>query len=503
MTCLFASRHHLLFLCALLVGSLAGCSRQRDGTTPADNPGVTPSKDESGQIADKEIPVAKQPKRGFHEYVKDPDLFRKEVGEKENADTAPPLTERELAHLVSAMRTRRLEYEEIQKLDKAGDKVVPLLQEALCDEKFLLHRYGKSVLDGSPMETALEILEKFRLPEARVLEPALRHPDEFFRYHALYYLARCGNYDAIVALKVGLNSESEQCRSWTLMGLGFLKDSPRGSKKFRTALFEAAVPLLEDKEHGPAEQAPRALLALNFEQAKRVLLGRDIFRPDNESINKVLKALIDANVPVPGPQLRSLLAGIKNKATGYPFDYAYADGLILLARVEGSNARDLIVDGQSWGNAQVKDGAARASEIVAGVTDAYGFVIDLFKRKGARGLTEPQLHYLTLCWLDAEVSNGGFSQFYFNSSGELAPYAVRAASAVGAPELAGIIQKANAMFGEKGPDPDRNKRMDQLSKVDLKALGELDTQYYRCSERLSEILPRFVAANSEAFKPAK
>jgi hypothetical protein len=101
------------------------------------------------------------------------------------------------------------------------------------------------------------------------------------------------------------------------------------------------------------------------------------------------------------------------------------------------------------------------------------------------------------------VRNGSFGQYYFNSSGDLAAQTVKAADAVGASEDAGIIQKANALFGKNGPDPDRNRRMDQLSKVDLKALEELDTRYYKCPEHLSEILPKFVATNAEALKPAK
>jgi hypothetical protein len=500
--CPFIAHPRHLLLCALLSASLVGCSKQGDRTASTHVPPVNQAREEELN-ADGEPPMAKRPKHGFKEYVKNPDLFRQEVQQKGTADSAPPPTPQELAELVSAMGRRRLEYEELQKLKRAGDQAAPLLQTALRDEKFLFHRYGKSVLDGSPLETALDLLESFGLPEARVLDPALRHPDEFFRYHALYHLARCGNDDAIDALTAGLNSPSERCHTWALMGLEFLKDSPRGSTKFRAALFEAALPLLADKEYGPAEHAPRALLALDFGRAKRVLLGLDVFRPENKSINKVLQALKDAKVPVPGSQLRNLLAGIKQKATGYPFDRAYAEGLILLARGEGSGARDLIADAQGWGNANVKEGAAEAAAVAAGVTDAYGFVIDVYRRKGAKGLTEPQLYYLTLCWLDAEVRNGGFSQFYFNSSGELAPYAVKATKAVGAPELAAIIQKANALFDKDGPDPDRNKRMDQLSKIDLKALEELDTRYYKCSEQLSELLPKYVAANPEAFTPAR
>jgi hypothetical protein len=489
---------HFLLQCILVLAPLAGCARQGRETATA---GHAANGSQDGQNTAAEIRMARRPKHGFGEYVKNPDLFRQEAEELEKATPAP--TQSELARLVATMRSRRLEYEELQKLTKAGDKAVPLLMEALRDKEFLFHRYGETVLDGSPMETALDFLEPFRLPEATVLEPALQHPDKFFRYHALCHLARCGNDEAIPALKIGLKSEIVDCRTWTLMGLAFLKNSPWGSPKFRAALFDAAVPLLDDKEYGPAEHAPRALLALDPARAKSVLLGKDVFGPSNRWMSEVLQALKEADVLVPGPQLRSLLAGIKSKAKDFPFDRAYAEALILLARAEGAHARDIIADAQSWGNARVKDGAAEASMVAAGIRDAYRFVTDLYERKGASGLTETQLYYLTLYWLDAEVNNGGFSQYFFNSSGDLGLHAVDAARAVGAPEVASIVQKANALFGKKGPDPDRDTRMDQLSKIDPKALEELDNKYYKCSERLSELLPRFVAAHSKSFKPAK
>jgi hypothetical protein len=216
-----------------------------------------------------------------------------------------------------------------------------------------------------------------------------------------------------------------------------------------------------------------------------------------------LRALVEADITAPGSQTRNLLAAIKTKAAEHPYDSAYAYGLVLLARCEGAGARDLVADAEAWGNADVKRGAAEARVAAAGVTDPYGFVISVYEKKGAAGLSQAQLYYLALVWLDAEVRNGGFSQYYFNSSGELAAHAVKAARAVGASELAVIIQRANDLFGKNGPHSDRDKRMVQLSKIDPRAFGTLETRYYKCSEQLGELLPRFVAANPDAFRPAK
>lgn len=493
----------LLLIFVLLLGGVGSCSNPNDATTREERKAAAPETGESGLDKDGDLKMAKQAEHGFKEYVKNPGLFRAEVKAMRRGEDVPPPTQKELVAIVSTMGKRRLQHEELQKLKMAGRKAVPFLREALQDKKVLFHRYGTSVLDGSPIETALDLLEPFAEPETGLLEPALRHSDVFFRYHALYHLARCGKDDSLDALKAGLKADAVECRTWTLMGLGFLKDSSRGSRKFRAAMFEATVPLLRDKEHDPAEHAARALLVLDVDRAKAVLTGKEFFRPDNERISDVLQALKDENISVSGRQLRDLLSGMKSKAARFPFDWAYADGLVLLARVEGARSRELIADAQSWGNERVKIGAARAAEIAADVRDAYSFVNNLYERKGVKALQEPQLHYLTLWWLDAEVNNGGFSQYFFNSSGDLASHAVKAAKGVGAPKVAAIIQKAIALFGVRGPDPDREKRMDQLSEIDLRTLEKLDEQYYQCSERLSEILPRFVAANPEFFKPAK
>jgi HEAT repeat protein len=444
--------------------------------------------------------VAKRPKHGFRDYVKNPDLFREEAREIDRADAAPAPAADRLAALVAALATRRPEYEDLQRLRKAGKKAVPLLIAALQDPTFLFHRYGAGVLDGTPMVSAFDLLEPFAEPPAAVLEPALRHEEEYFRYQALYHLARCGNDDAIPALEGGLASPSERCRTYALMGLEFLAKSGRGSGRFRRALFDAALPLLHDREYGPAGHAPRALLALDRERAVEVLSGAEVLRPDNRNVHNALRALKDAEVGVPAARLRALLAAVRDGANSYPFDYGYADGLILLARAEGKAAADVIADAQEWGNLRVRKAAAEAAGIVAGVRDAYAVVIDRFEGAGADGLSEPQLYYLTLSWLDAEVRNGGFSQYFFNSSGDLAGHAVEAAGAVGATEAARVIRKAVELFGPDGPNPDRDKRMDQLSTIDLATLKELDTRYYDCPDDLWELLPLYVARHPDEFR---
>ena len=198
------------------------------------------------------------------------------------------------------------------------------------------------------------------------------------------------------------------------MGLEYLQDS-RGSKEFRATLFEAIARLLKDLSF----HAPLALLNLDSTKARLVLMSKEVFHAENQSIDHILSAFRSKNVSVPSPQLRELLAALKDRAKASPFDRAYGDGLILLARAEGEGAKDLIADAEKWGNDNVREGAAKALEVAAGAVNAYRFVLDIYRQRSAKGLTEPQLDYLTLSSLDGQVRNGGFSQFYFNSSGDL------------------------------------------------------------------------------------
>src|SRR5690349_19083535 len=65
-------------------------------------------------------------------------------------------------------------------------------------------------------------------------------------------------------------------------------------------------------------------------------------------------------------------------------------------------------------------------------------------------------------WCQSEVCNGGFHQFFKNSTGVLAPEAVAAFHALGLPELAATVAQAIAWFGPTYPR-DREPRKQVLS----------------------------------------
>ena len=85
-----------------------------------------------------------------------------------------------------------------------------------------------------------------------------------------------------------------------------------------------------------------------------------------------------------------------------------------------------------------------------------------------------------LGWLRTEINNGGFSQLFFNSAGDLVPDAVAAARSAGAHDLAHLVEEAMSLLGS-GYVVDRSLRQDRLlalTDVDELRLSQLNDRYF-------------------------
>ena len=88
-------------------------------------------------------------------------------------------------------------------------------------------------------------------------------------------------------------------------------------------------------------------------------------------------------------------------------------------------------------------------------------------------------------WCQSEVQNGGFEQFFANSTGVLAPEAVEAFVRIGMPEVAKVVDTALGRLGSPYPR-DQEKREVELERIsalipedDYSAFDELDGQFYQ------------------------
>ena len=102
-------------------------------------------------------------------------------------------------------------------------------------------------------------------------------------------------------------------------------------------------------------------------------------------------------------------------------------------------------------------------------------------------------------WCQSEVDNGGLHQFFWNSTGVLAPEAVRAFRAIGLIEWADIVEEAMSFFGQPYPreQADRQKSLtDPLTKnrKEWDPFIDLDNRFYETDHDQWEQLANTYAA---------
>ena len=112
-----------------------------------------------------------------------------------------------------------------------------------------------------------------------------------------------------------------------------------------------------------------------------------------------------------------------------------------------------------------------------------------------------RIFYITQT-LEMEVNNGGFSQFFYNSSGNFSNELVGAFTAIGANATAAICQKAISAFGRDIP-VDRDEREEMLDELESdefdEILEECDNAFYDYEDNLNELNYNFVMKNKEFF----
>jgi hypothetical protein len=118
------------------------------------------------------------------------------------------------------------------------------------------------------------------------------------------------------------------------------------------------------------------------------------------------------------------------------------------------------------------------------------------EREGAKNLTIEERIVLGVEALEREVNNGGYEQFFVNSSREFVPIVVTALQRIGCKKTANITQKAIEALGIS------DLRSDAIDAVicnrdERRAakLNRCDDSYYKSTEPIAERLFAFIKAN--------
>ena len=143
------------------------------------------------------------------------------------------------------------------------------------------------------------------------------------------------------------------------------------------------------------------------------------------------------------------------------------------------------------------------------MTDNFKFLesfLDPFFSKldkvGFNNLSVLEKTFICIWSLEGEVNNGGFDQWFFNSSGDWAfdtpPSLVR----IGAEATAGIVEEAISYFPGGNPSKDLKKRRKQMEKVTelIEAKwNKLNDKFYKYEDDLETSLVQYMKKNKNTI----
>ena len=117
-------------------------------------------------------------------------------------------------------------------------------------------------------------------------------------------------------------------------------------------------------------------------------------------------------------------------------------------------------------------------------------------------LTQQQKNFYFNQNLEREINNGGFNQFYINSSGDFAHETVESLKAIGADKTAEILKNANGQFPNQTVPKDRAERQEIVEQIEEEAnivWEELDQQFFAYEDDLNTLNLDYIRKNKSFF----
>jgi len=116
----------------------------------------------------------------------------------------------------------------------------------------------------------------------------------------------------------------------------------------------------------------------------------------------------------------------------------------------------------------------------------------------------PGLKAVYSTWiLEAEVNNGGFNQFYWNSSGRFAKEAEDGLFLIGALSFLKLMKEANKIYEQEKPRMQEFKDKGTIEAFSESyketKLNELDDKFYKLTENLSALRIKYIRLHPEDF----
>ena len=136
---------------------------------------------------------------------------------------------------------------------------------------------------------------------------------------------------------------------------------------------------------------------------------------------------------------------------------------------------------------------------------SIGFqLMEKAEKYGIDSLSEKEKYFYAIYELDNEINNGGYLQYFDNSSGDLAYLILDALRSIGSNKALKITEEALDIYG-RAPSKDKEDRMKEIARITKNYEDNLwekcDSRFYDIEdENIGILLIEYVEANQNNFK---
>jgi Domain of unknown function (DUF4375) len=143
------------------------------------------------------------------------------------------------------------------------------------------------------------------------------------------------------------------------------------------------------------------------------------------------------------------------------------------------------------------EGKYRTDSLVLAFEQAIG---QKAEREGSQSLTDQERIVLAVEALEREVNNGGYDQFFLNSSREFAPVIVGALERIGCKKTANVTRRAIKALSISDLTSDAIEAVISTPDEGRRSkLNRCDDSYYKSAEPIADRLFAFIKANKASI----
>jgi hypothetical protein len=448
---------------------------------------------------------------GFKEALKNPGIlerveewFSKQKRDEKKAQSwSDEKVDQAVRHFIFDVVDGNLHSPEAKVLVSLGARIhapiLAILRDDALQEK-LVKVTGSDGLPTTPINRLAELLVDAPSAEAvPLLANFVSDPRYTIRAAIGFAIGSAASADSIEPLHQLLADKKDHVPAMTLNGL----TRAVKAKRVDPRVAQELPPDLEKltRYWNTAESAASILLEFDRPRSIARLASPEIFTPSNPGIGGVLQAFLNHDVLVPREQMLTLIDDLARPGVRRSAAPLYAFQLI--GRHRHAEDRDRLEAALKHEDSWVSKGGAAGLLAWHGLEGFEKKIWDALEAEDIARLKPSQRHWMAVFSYNAEVNNGGHSQYFFNATGDTWPDARAGLQAMGSTERLGILREALGRFGPEGPAADPDARRSQLAKLirgDEDTFASLNDRYYKSKEQIDALLAKYVIAHAEDFR---